>query len=111
MGDNEGGAPRPQPVERPLDPGFRFRVERAGGFVEDQDRCVLEDGPRDGDALAFAAGERGTALADDEPVAAGLLGDELWLSNTVRNVGGAGGLWRRPRRVCSDPTCNDKLIS
>src|SRR5271157_5306272 len=43
--------------------------------------------------------------------ATGLLGDELWLSNTVRNVGGADGLWRRPRRVCSDPTCNDNLIS
>ena len=58
--------PLAQPVERPLDAGFRLDVERAGGLVEDQDRRVLQDGAGDGDALALAARERGAALADDE---------------------------------------------
>ena len=62
--------PCPQPVERPLDARFGLDVERAGGLVEDQDRRVLEDGARDGEALALAAGQRGAALADDEVVAA-----------------------------------------
>ena len=56
--------------------GLGLDVERAGRLVEDQDRRVLEDGAGDGEALALAARQRGAALADDEVVAAGLLGED-----------------------------------
>ena len=40
------------------------RIERAGRFVEDQDRRILEQRARDGEPLALAAGEQPAALAD-----------------------------------------------
>ena len=45
--------------------GLGFGVEAGGGFVEDQDARVGQDGAGDGDALALAAGELDAALADD----------------------------------------------
>ena len=53
MRDNEGGAALAQHIERTLDLAFGLGVERAGGFVEDQDRRILEDGTGDGEALTF----------------------------------------------------------
>src|SRR6185437_12169180 len=41
-----------------------LRIERRGRLVEDEDRRILEDDPRDGDALALAAGQLDAALAD-----------------------------------------------
>ena len=49
--------------------GFVFDVEACGGFVEEYDGGVLEDGAGDGDTLTFAAGERVTVFADDGVVA------------------------------------------
>ena len=66
VGDDEGGAALPQPIERPLDACLGLDVEGAGRLVEDQDRRILQDGAGDGEALALAAGERCAALADDE---------------------------------------------
>src|SRR5438105_3110320 len=60
-----------QTVERPLHFPFAFRVEGAGGLVEQEDRRVLEQGARDGDALPLPTGERRPALADERVVAAG----------------------------------------
>src|SRR3546814_9254143 len=65
---------------------FRSR----GRLVEHQDRRVLEDHPRDGDALALAAGKLHAALADEGVVAApaaqvAQLGDE------ARRLGQLGG--------------------
>ena len=45
-------------------------VDAGERLVEDQDRGVLEEGARDGDALALAAGEARAALADERVVAA-----------------------------------------
>ena len=47
-----------------MDGGFDFGVERAGGFVEQQNRRVFEHNAGDGDALALAAGEFHAAFAD-----------------------------------------------
>ena len=55
VGDRDHGAPAHQPAKRFADRLFRFAVERRGGFVEQQDRRVLEDRPRYGDALALAS--------------------------------------------------------
>ncbi len=48
-----------------LDEGFGFGVEAGGGFVEDQNSRVGQDGAGDGDALALAAGKFDAAFADD----------------------------------------------
>ena len=94
MGDDEGGAALAQGVERAFDLGFGLGIERARRFVQDQDRRVFQDGAGDGDALAFAARERGAALANHELIAARLLGNEVV---GFREAGGA--LHLRVRRV------------
>ena len=53
-----------------LDRRLDFRVERRSRFVEHQDRRVLEQHPGNRDALALAAREFHTALADMGVVAA-----------------------------------------
>src|SRR3954470_13134880 len=53
-----------QLVEAGLDGGFDFRVQRAGGLVEQQDRRVLEHHASDGNALPLAAREFHAAFAD-----------------------------------------------
>ena len=40
-----------------------FRVGGTGGLVQNQDRGIFQDGPCNGDALLFAAGEPGTEVA------------------------------------------------
>ena len=42
-----------------------LRVHVGGGFVQNDDRRILHDGPGNGDALALAAGKRAACLADD----------------------------------------------
>ena len=74
VGDDEGGAALHEEIEAVLDHGFGLGVEGAGGFVEDEDAGVGEDGAGDGDALALAAGELDAALAYDGVV---LLGETL----------------------------------
>jgi len=64
VGDHEGGAVLHHLVERRLHLALGFRVQRAGGFVEDEDGRVLEDGAGDREALALAAGQRAAAFAD-----------------------------------------------
>ena len=75
--DGEHRAPRDQPVERLLDLVLRLGVDGAGGLVEDQDARVVQDRPRDRDALALAARERVPALADHGVVAVRQLADEV----------------------------------
>ena len=71
VGDDEAGAAGHQRGQRLLDEPFVFRVEVAGGFVEDQDVGIGEHGAGDGDALALAAGEAQAALADRRVVSLG----------------------------------------
>ena len=69
MGDHDRGAAFGNLVERRLDRLLGSAVERAGGFVEDQDRRVLEQGAGDCHALFFAARELEPALADHRLIA------------------------------------------
>src|ERR1700730_277429 len=85
VGDDESGGGGPQVVERPLHLAFGFGIERRGGLVEEEDRRVLEEGPRNGDAGALAARKLRPVLAHGSIVAVCELGDE------VVGVGGAGG--------------------
>ncbi len=61
--DHQRRAPLRQFRERGLDGALRFRVERAGRLVEDQDGRVLEEGAGDGHALLLPAREQHPALA------------------------------------------------
>ena len=65
MGDGDHGAAAHQPVKRLADRLLGFAVERRGRLVEQQDRRILQEGARDGDALPLAAGQLDAAVADD----------------------------------------------
>ena len=54
----ERRAPLHQPVERFLHKGLALGVERGGRLIQQQHRCVLEDGARDRDTLTLPARER-----------------------------------------------------
>ena len=47
-----------------LDGRFDLRIERRGRLVEDQDRRILQDHPRDRDPLALPARQLDPPLAD-----------------------------------------------
>ena len=47
-----------------LDELFTFGIERARGFIEEQDRRVLENSPCDGDSLALTSRQAGASLAE-----------------------------------------------
>src|SRR5690606_8375459 len=88
--DHERGAAAHELVERRLNLRLALAVERAGGFVQDEDGRVLEEGAGDGDALALSAGEGGAALADHGGVAFGQRLDEV---GDVRAAGGGADLF------------------
>ena len=77
VGDDEAGAAGHERGERLLDQSLVLRVEVAGGLVEDEDVGIGQHGPRDGDALALAAGEPQAALANRRIVAFGQINDEV----------------------------------
>lgn len=55
VGDDEDGLVDDEGHDGLLDGDFALGVECGGGFVEQDDGGVFEDGAGDGDALAFAA--------------------------------------------------------
>ena len=63
VGDHQRGAPFHQLRQRLLDQVFALGVQRAGGFVQQQDRCIHQQGPGDGQALALAARKAHAAVA------------------------------------------------
>ncbi len=65
VSDYDGRAAVGEAVEGVLDFFFVFAIECAGGFVEEQDAGVLEDGSGDGDALFLASGELAASRADE----------------------------------------------
>src|SRR5207237_7211376 len=77
VGDRNRRASLREAVERLLDEPLRLGVERARRLVEDEDRRVAQDRPRDRDPLLLAAGEAVAALADDGVVALGQRRDHL----------------------------------
>ena len=69
VGDDQRRAPAVPLVQGLKDHRLGLGVDGAQGVVEDEDRRVLEDRPRQGHALALAAGERHAALAHQRVVA------------------------------------------
>ena len=77
VGDRDRRPALGQPLERLLDGALGLRVERGRRLVEDEDRRVAQDRPRDRDPLPLAAREAVAALADDGLVAVREAGDQL----------------------------------
>src|SRR5580704_3604997 len=77
MRDDEGGAADHQIGESFLYVHFRFGIEFRSGFVEDEDRRVLQDGAGNRDALALSAAEPGAPFADHSIVTLGQVSDEI----------------------------------
>ena len=77
MSDNDRGAVAQGFLQRGLYEGLVLGVEVARGFVEDDDRRVLQEHAGDGETLLLAAGEAVAALAHDRGVAVGQRRDEI----------------------------------
>src|SRR6056297_3233910 len=75
--DDDRGSSNHQLAQLVLDLSFGRRVETRGAIVEDQQAWILENRPRDRDALLLAAGESDSVLANDRLVAVGKLRDEV----------------------------------
>ena len=56
MGDNKRRSFMHQAFERITESAFTFVVERACGFVQDDQRRILEEDPRDAQALPLPGG-------------------------------------------------------
>ena len=56
MRDGDDGFALHHPIQRFLNGGFNFTVERARGLIKDKDGCVFQDHPRQRDALPLATG-------------------------------------------------------
>ena len=82
VGDDDGAAVLHEGVEGFLNEAFCFRIDGSGGFVEEEDGGIFEEGAGDGEALFFSAGEFHAAFADVRVEAFGEVADE---------IGGAGG--------------------
>ena len=65
MGDDNGCSPSGEETERLPYRGLVGAIEVGGRLIENQDGCILQECAGDGEALAFAAGEFRSALADD----------------------------------------------
>ena len=65
MRDRDGGATSGGGVQSGLHDLFGFRVQGRGGFVEEEDFGVAQEGAGDGDALLLAAREHAAFAADD----------------------------------------------
>ena len=85
VGDHERGAALHQPGHRALDQDLGARVDRRRRLVEDEDRRVGEERPRDRQELLLARGQVRRVVVDDRVVAVGQRPHE------VVDVGGLGG--------------------
>ena len=65
VGDDETGAAFHETFQCFIGGPLALGVEGGGGFVEQEDAGIGQNGAGDGDALALAAGQLGAARADD----------------------------------------------
>ena len=105
--DHDGGAVLAEMLDRLLHLLFGFGIERGGGFVEQDDRRVLDQRARDRDALALAAGQLRAVLADRRVVAEREAHDEIMRAGGLR---GGDDLALRSRRACRRRCCS-RMVS
>ena len=77
VGNDQGGAPGRNLAQRFLDFLLRMGIQRRGGFVEQQDAGLFENGPGNGDPLLFAAGQLQAPFTDHGLVTVRLVHDEI----------------------------------
>ena len=77
MGDDEGCTFCHKVLERFLHEFLGLGIERRGRFIEDEDRRVLEDSPRDREPLTLTTGETASSVTDDRFIPFGHVDDEL----------------------------------
>ncbi len=77
VGDDDDGAAAHGMIERLLYGGFRFRIERRGRLVEQEDRRLADQRAGDRQPLALAAGQRHAVFADRRVVALRLRANEV----------------------------------
>ena len=104
--------PRIRSPKAALDHGLGLGIERAGGFVENEDARLGQQSARDGEALPLAAGELDAALADNGVVALGKAFGEL-----IHARGTAGkeellitGIGAREQDVLADGAVEEKRL-
>src|SRR5690606_5265575 len=112
VSDDKRRSPAPQSIERPLDLVLGFGVERAGSFVQNKDRSLLEDCARNGNTLALAAGQGSSALAGQIGVAPRLAHDEFMsLGEFCRFLHlGVGGIGPAKANVLGDAAVEETCI-
>lgn len=94
---NRDGSTAPRGgIQRRLDDFFRLGVQRAGGFVEEEDLRVAEEGARDGETLLLPAGEEGGFAAEGVEKPSLLKGGHGWLAclGFLVHMGRALRCWR-----------------
>ena len=82
VGDDDGGAVGTKFRQRGLNEMLGFHIDSGGGFIEEQDGSVFEEGAGEGETLALAAAQEDAALTD--------FGIETF-GNAADEVFGAGG--------------------
>ncbi len=86
MGNDNAGAAFRQCLERSLNRRFAFGIQRRGCLIQKQNWRVLENGARDCDALALAAGQGDAAFADRSVQAIWQIADEAHRSRHFRRL-------------------------
>lgn len=76
MGNDEDGASYGEIFENSVDDIFTLGVNGGGGFVENQNTGISDDGSSEGDALSLATGEFSAFFADDCLITVGQQLDE-----------------------------------
>src|SRR4051812_37571299 len=89
MRDDEAGTTAHQHLERALNDRLTLDVERAGGFIQDQNARVLQQCARDRHALALPSGEVYAPLAEQRVIAVWKRANELV---RMRRLGGCQDL-------------------
>src|ERR1700736_4047276 len=77
VGDNENGAAFTDPAHVVLNDALTLVIERAGGFVEDQNAGISHQGTGNRDALPLTARETAPSFTDDRVVSLGKFENEL----------------------------------
>lgn len=64
VGDGNGCPVFGELFQTVMNPAFAFIIQCTGGFVQNQNRRILQKNSGNGDALFLAAGKSGTVLTD-----------------------------------------------
>ena len=75
--DRDGGAPLGEGIERALDLLLGFGIEGGGRLIEDQNARIVDQGARNGNALALTARKREAAIPDTGIIALGERNDKV----------------------------------